>query len=335
MPVIKRVIWIFVAVGLLAGAALGLDAGRFFTSPLHNTSGQLVTVESGMSFNAIAARLVEEGVIVNARDARYLSLYARYQGVANRIKAGEYAVPARQTPAHLLELLVSGKTRQYRITLVEGRRFSEIRQLIESNDALDQKLTGKSEAEVMAAIGHPDEQAEGRFMPDTYLFPRGMTDIAFLKRAYDAMQTFLDEAWENRSENTVVETPYEALILASIIEKETAVPEERGRIAGVFTRRLEKGMRLQTDPTVIYGIEDYDGNIRRSDLRRDTPYNTYTRTGLPPTPIAMPSRAAIKAALDPAPGDALYFVSRGDGSHVFSDSLSEHNRAVDKYQRGS
>ena len=332
---IKRFIWIVLAVGLLAVVALGLDAGRFFTSPLHNKSGQLVTVESGMSFKSIADRLVEENVIVNPRDARYLSLYARYQGVANQIKAGEYAVPARQTPAHLLELLVSGKTRQYRITLVEGRRFSEIREQLEANDALEQKLTGKTEAEVMAAIGHPDEQPEGRFMPDTYLFPRGMTDIAFLKRAYNSMQTFLDDAWENRSESTVVESPYEALILASIVEKETAVPAERGRISGVFTRRLEKGMRLQTDPTVIYGIENYDGNIRRSDLRRDTPYNTYTRAGLPPTPIAMPSRAAIKAALDPAPGSALYFVSRGDGSHVFSDSLADHNRAVDKYQRGS
>lgn len=335
MAVIKRVIGVLVGVGLLAVAALAIDAARFFNTPLQNSSGQLVTVESGMSFNAIAQRLVDQNVIAHARDAKYLSLYARYEDVANRIKAGEYVVPARQTPAHLLELLVSGKTRQYRLTLVEGWRFTEFRKLMAENEALDHKLTGKSEAEVMAAIGHPDENPEGRFMPDTYLFPRGMTDIAFLKRAYDAMQTFLDKAWEERSNSAVVETPYDALILASIVEKETAVPEERGRIAGVFSRRLEKGMRLQTDPTVIYGIEEYDGNIRRADLRRDTPYNTYTRAGLPPTPIAMPSRAAIKAALNPTAGDSLYFVARGDGSHVFSASLAEHNRAVDKYQRGS
>lgn len=335
MTVIRRGIWVGIGLGVLLVAALALDAARFFNSPLQNASGQLVTVDSGMSFNAIARRLVEQNIIDHPRDARYLSLYARYEGVANRIKAGEYVVPARQSPTHLLDLLVSGKTRQYRVTLVEGWRFSDFRKVISDNDKLDHKLKGKSDGELMAAIGYPEENPEGRFMPDTYLFPRGMTDIAFLKRAYAAMQTFLDTAWQQRADTTVVDTPYDALILASIVEKETAVPEERGRIAGVFSRRLEKGMRLQTDPTVIYGIEDYDGNIRRSDLRRDTPYNTYTRTGLPPTPIAMPSRAAIKAVLDPTPGKSLYFVSRGDGSHVFSESLAEHNRAVDKYQRGS
>ncbi|MES1940536.1 aminodeoxychorismate lyase [Salinisphaera sp. T5B8] len=332
---IKRVLWILIGLGVLACAALAIDATRFFNSPLQNSAGKLLTVDSGMSFNAIARRLVAQDIIKRPRDAKYLSLYARYEGVAGDIKAGEYVVPARQTPAHLLELLVSGKTRQYRLTLVEGWRFSEFRERMEANDALDHKLTGLSDAELMAAIGHPDENPEGRFMPDTYLFPRGMTDIAFLKRAYDAMQRYLDAQWEKRADDIAVDTPYEALILASIVEKETAVPEERTRIAGVFTRRLKKGMRLQTDPTVIYGIEDYDGNIRRADLRRDTPYNTYTRAGLPPTPIAMPSRAAIKAALHPAAGSALYFVSRGDGSHVFSDTLAEHNRAVDEYQRGS
>jgi UPF0755 protein len=332
---IKRGIWVVIGLGVLAVAALALDAARFFSAPLHNTSGQLLTVDSGMSFNAIGNRLVDKKIIAHARDAKYLSLYARYENVAHQIKAGEYVVPARQTPAHLLELLVSGKTRQYRLTLVEGWRFSQFRKRIASNEKLDHKLKGKSDAELMAAIGHPNEDPEGRFMPDTYLFPRAMTDIAFLERAYGAMRTFLDTAWEKRADTTVVDTPYDALILASIVEKETAVPEERARIAGVFSRRLEKGMRLQTDPTVIYGIEDYDGNIRRADLRRDTPYNTYTRAGLPPTPIAMPSRAAITAVLDPAAGQSLYFVARGDGSHVFSDSLAEHNRAVDKYQRGS
>lgn len=331
----RRLVTFLVLLVLVAGIVVSVDAARFFLQPLPNAKGKLITVDDGMSFRAIAQRLVTEGVIVNPRDARYLSLYARLTGQANRIKSGEYVVPGRQTPPHLVELLVSGKTRQYRLTLVEGWRFSAIRDVIADNEQLDHKLAGKSDAELMAAIGHPDEKPEGRFMPDTYLFPRGMTDIAFYKRAYDAMARYLQQAWPKRADSTVVETPYDALILASIVEKETAVPNERARIAGVFSRRLEKGMRLQTDPSVIYGIEDYDGNIRRSDLRRDTPYNTYTRAGLPPTPIAMPSRASIHAALHPQSGSALYFVSRGDGSHVFSDTLAEHNKAVRKYQSGS
>ncbi|MES1925324.1 endolytic transglycosylase MltG [Salinisphaera sp. T31B1] len=331
----KRAALLFFLIVLIGGGLLAADAWRFFSTPLANQSGQLITVEPGMSFRAISKRLVDDGIMVKPRDARYLSLYARATGTASRIKAGEYVVPARQTPAHLVELLVSGKTRQYRMTLVEGWRFREFRQLIADSDALDHRLTGKSDEQLMAAIGHPGEMPEGRFMPDTYLYPRGMTDIDFLKRAYDAMQQYLDKAWAERSDETAVDTPYQALILASIVEKETAVPAERTRIAGVFTRRLKKGMLLQTDPTVIYGIENYDGNIRRADLRRDTPYNTYTRPGLPPTPIAMPSRESIHAALHPDAGTALYFVSRGDGSHVFSDTLAEHNRAVDKYQRGS
>lgn len=332
---IKRLFGIGVLVVLLAIIAVSIDAARFFSNPLNNPQGKLVTVESGMSFTAIAQRLARDGIIANRRDVHYLSLYARFEGVASRIKAGEYVVPAHQTPAHLLDLLVSGKTRQYRLTIVEGWRFEQVRQALADNDAIDHTIKDESDAQVMAAIGHPDEHPEGRFMPDTYMFPRGTTDIDFLKRAYNAMQKFLDKAWKNRADDAVVETPYQALILASIIEKETAVPEERPRIAGVFSRRLRKGMRLQTDPTVIYGIKDYDGNIRRADLRRDTPYNTYTRAGLTPTPIAMPSRASIRAALHPEKGTALYFVSRGDGSHVFSDTLAEHNAAVRRYQHGS
>ncbi|GAB3686327.1 endolytic transglycosylase MltG [Salinisphaera aquimarina] len=331
----KRLFGVLVVIVLLAAIALAADATRFFLSPLQNATGQLVMVESGMSFRSIARRLLDDDVIRHPREVHYLSAYARATGVANRIKAGEYAVPAHQTPAHLLELLVSGKTRQYRLTMVEGQRFSDFRAQLDKDDAIDHQLTGKSDADVMAAIGHAGEKPEGRFMPDTYLFPRGMTDTAFLKRAYDAMQTYLTKAWADRADDIAVDSPYDALILASIVEKETAVPAERTRISGVFTRRLKKGMLLQTDPTVIYGIKDYDGNIRRSDLRRDTPYNTYTRPGLPPTPIAMPSREAIHAALHPSSGDALYFVSRGDGSHVFSATLAEHNAAVDKYQRGS
>jgi len=331
--VITRCLRLLLLVVLLAAAALAADVLRFFTTPLDNAQEQLVMVEPGMSFTALSDQLEAQGIIHYPREARYLSLYARVIDVANDIKSGEYAVPGRQTPARLIDLLVSGKTRQYRLTLVEGWRFSDVRKAIEDNDVLDHQLTDKSNAELMAALGHPDEKPEGRFMPDTYLFPRGMTDTAFLKRAYDDMAKFLKKAWSQRDDAAMVDTPYEALTLASIIEKETAVPEERGRIAGVFSRRLKKGMLLQTDPTVIYGIEDYDGNIRRSDLKRDTPYNTYTRAGLPPTPIAMPSRASIRAALNPMPGSALYFVAHGDGSHVFSDTLAEHNKAVRAYNR--
>ncbi len=323
----------FVLLAVLAATALLVaDAARFFFSPLANAEDTIVAVEPGMSFRAIAGRLEENNIIVYRRDTLYLSIYARFRGVAQRIKSGEYEVPARQQPAELLELLVSGQTRQYPVTIIDGRRFSQIREAIADNDAFVHTLRGSTPAQVMAAIGQPREKAEGRFLPDTYMFPRGTQDVAIFKRAYAAMEQFLAQAWDERDDDIPVDTPYEALILASIIEKETAVPAERQRIAGVFSRRLEQGMRLQTDPTVIYGIEDYDGDIRSEDLRRDTPYNTYTRAGLPPTPIAMPSRASIVAALHPAEGDALYFVARDDGTHVFSATLAEHNRAVREYQ---
>lgn len=333
---IKRIFRLSFLLLTIVVSIVAADVLRFFITPLNNTQEELVMVEPGMSFTDLARRLETRDIMHYPRDARYLALYARITDVASHIKSGEYRVPAHQSPARLVELLVSGKTRQYRLTLVEGWRFSDVRKAMEANDALDHRLTDKSNAEVMAALGHPDEKPEGRFMPDTYLFPRGMTDTAFLKRAYNDMANFLQKAWSKRADSTVVDTPYETLILASIIEKETAVPKERRRIAGVFSRRLNKGMLLQTDPTVIYGIPDYDGDIRRKDLQRDTPYNTYTRPGLPPTPIAMPSRESIRAVLDPMAGSSLYFVAQGDGSHVFSDTLAEHNKAVRAYHnRGS
>ena len=198
---------------------------------------------------------------------------------------------------------------------------------------IQQTLEGLSDAEIMDRLGHPDENPEGRFFPDTYHFPRGTTDVVFLQRAYATMARRLDEAWRQRAPDLPLKTPYQALILASIIEKETGLPEERPAIAGVFIRRLRKGMRLQTDPTVIYGLgESCDGELRRRDLRRDTPYNTYVHKGLTPTPIALPGAGSLRAAVNPAPGDALYFVATGNGGHVFSNTLKEHNRAVRKYQ---
>src|SRR5699024_3491231 len=217
--------------------------------------------------------------------------------------------------------------------LIDGWTFDQMRAAIDRHEALDHELQDSDAAAIMAALEHADEHAEGRFMPDTYFFSRGATDLSIYRRAYDAMQDYLDEAWAQRAQADIaVDTPYEALILASIIQKETAAADERRRIAGVFTRRLQRGMLLQTDPTVIYGKDDPATRITRRDLRTDTPYNTYIHAGLPPTPIAMPGRAAIDAALHPQDGDALYFVSRGDGTHKFSATLAEHNRAVAKYQ---
>ncbi|MBA1149205.1 endolytic transglycosylase MltG [Ectothiorhodospiraceae bacterium WFHF3C12] len=287
-------------------------------------------VEPGSSFQGVARALARQGFIERALLYR---LMARLQGKAQRIKAGEYAIEPGMSPQAFLDRMVSGDVVQYSLTLVEGWNFHEMMVAVRAHEALEHTLESVSAEAVMAAIGEPDQHPEGRFYPDTYHFPRGTTDVAFLERAYQRMSARLAEIWAERDEGLPLESAYEALILASIIEKETAVPEERRRIAGVFARRLERGMRLQTDPTVIYGIgPDFDGNITRSDLRTDTPYNTYTRGGLPPTPIAMPGGASIEAAVHPAEGDALYFVSKGDGSHHFSATLREHNQAVRRFQ---
>jgi UPF0755 protein len=220
------------------------------------------------------------------------------------------------------------------LTLVEGWNFREVLEAVREHPVIVDTLPAEATAsDVMALLGHPDEHPEGRFFPDTYLFPRDTTDVQFLMRAFERMETILEDEWEQRAAELPLKDPYEALILASIIEKETGRADERTEIAGVFIRRLRKGMLLQTDPTVIYGLGDsFDGNLRRRDLEADNPYNTYRRAGLTPTPIAMPGRDAIHAALHPADGDALYFVAKGDGSHQFSATLGEHNRAVRRYQ---
>ncbi len=318
---------------MVAAIVVGVDATRFFTHPLNNAQARRLTIKPGTDFRAVARQLGREHMLAHPRDALYLSLYARFSGQASRIKSGEYEVPARLAPIPLVHLLVSGKTRQHRLAIVPGWRFARLRQAMAHDNALQHTLAGKSNAQIMAALGHPGQKPEGRFMPDTYLFPRGTTDTAFLKRAYNAMQRFLQKAWAQRADNIAVTTPYQALILASIIEKETAVPAERARIAGVYSRRLEKGMRLQADPTVIYGLKHFDGHLHKADLVHDTAYNTYTRAGLPPTPIAAPSRASIRAALHPDAGSALYFVARGNGHHVFSDTLTGQRAAIRKYEK--
>lgn len=313
-------------------AALAWDSYQFFSSPINDSQSQILQVAPGSGFRSISNKLLQEGIFKAPRHAQYFSGYARLRGVTQKVHTGEYEIEPGLTPLGLLQAMVAGRTLQYRLTIVEGWNFSELRAVMEKHEALEQTLRGKSDKQVMAALGQPDGMPEGLFLPDTYKFPRGTTDVAFLNRAYKAMQKALAEEWETREKDLPIDSAYEALIMASIVEKETAVPEERNRIAGVFLRRLKIGMPLQTDPTVIYGVPNFDGNLRRRDLTRDTPYNTYTRRGLPPTPIALPGRAAINATLHPAEGKALYFVSKGDGSHVFSPTLKEHNQAVRKYQ---
>lgn len=308
-----------------------MDYQSFAQTPLEvGKQGLDLLVEPGTSLAGLAAALHREGVLDRPR---YLIWTARFKGLAHSIQAGEYHVVPGTTPSQLLRQLVAGRVVQYALTLIEGWTFEEMMATVNAQPDLKHTLGGLDGDAVMAALGFPGQHPEGRFYPDTYHFPKGTTDVAFLHRAYRMMQERLEREWAEREEGLPLKTPYEALILASIVEKETGLKEERAAIAGVFIRRLKKGMRLQTDPTVIYGLGgQFDGNIRRRDLSRDNPYNTYRHKGLPPTPIAMPSGDAIHAALHPAPGDALYFVSRGDGSHYFSATLEEHNRAVIRYQ---
>ena len=294
-------------------------------------SGVGLVVKPGTSLRAVADRLAELKVVDRPL---YLVILGRYLALDSRLKAGEYDLAQGVTPEQLLQQLAEGSVVQHGITLIEGENFQQMMARVHRDPVLEHRLRSVALDDIMSAIGYAGVHPEGRFLPETYHFPRGTTDIELLGRAYSEMDRFLGQAWPERDEDLPLSTPYEALILASIVEKETAVPEERARIAGVFVRRLESGMRLQTDPTVIYGMgERYDGDIRFRDLRQDTPYNTYTRAGLPPTPIAMPGRDAIMAALHPADGDELYFVARGDGSHYFSETLAEHNKAVDRFQR--
>jgi UPF0755 protein len=290
-----------------------------------------VTVKPGSSLSQIVEALAAEGVLEHPG---VVAFYGNWTGQATRIKAGEFDVLRGSTPIDLIELLVSGNVVQYSFTIVEGWRFSEMLAALREHEAVE--LTGISDDDVMALLGSPGVHPEGQFLPDTYHFPRGTTDRAVLARAHAALEAALETAWQTRSNDTAVASPYEALILASIIEKETGLAAERREISGVFSRRLRRGIRLQADPTVIYGLgASWDGDIRNADLTSDNPYNTYTRTGLPPTPIALAGRAAIEAAVDPAPGDSLYFVATGDPdrSHYFSATLEEHNAAVQRYLR--
>ena len=301
------------------------------TKPLSNRT-EILNVPPGVGISWLANQLETQGVIENRYIFRIFALI-NYRDAS--IKAGEYNLVDVSNTAELVEKLVAGRVIKYSITLVEGKTFKEIKAQLLSQEGLVDQLASMTDAQIMRELGAPGRHPEGQFAPQTYFYIKGDTDFDLLRQAFEQQQRVLEAAWQGRSDATQVKTAYELLILASIIEKETGQASERPEIAGVFTNRLRIGMKLQTDPTVIYGMGDaYDGNIRRKDLTTDTEYNTYTRFGLPPTPIAMPGEAAIQAAANPASTEALYFVGRGDGTHQFSRTLKDHNAAVVTYQLG-
>jgi UPF0755 protein len=331
-----RGLLVLVVLGVIGGAvAAWFDYQRFTHAPLPVVSAAAtIDIARGATYPMIVAELRREGLAGRGlRDGLYWRALGRELGVTERLHAGEYALPQGITPRELLRRMAAGEVVQHRFTIVDGWTFRQLRLALVNEVGLAQTLPGASDEDIARRAGIEDGKPEGWFLPETYSFLKGESDFDVLKRAHVAMLKTLDKQWSARAADTNLDTPYQALILASIVEKETAQPNERPLIAGVFARRLKFRMRLQTDPTVIYGMgESYAGNIRRVDLETDTPFNTYTRDGLPPTPIALPGAVAIEAALHPTPGDALYFVARGDGSHEFSPTLDAHNRAVQKYQ---
>jgi UPF0755 protein len=314
-----------------AGAGLGLSYQQVMTAPVILTEPVTVDIEKGDSLNEIADKLAMQDLAVSAL---WFKLIALQKQVAKQLKTGEYELPIGLTLPEIIDVFVQGKTKHYSITFVEGWRFQELLQVVQSNPHLIHTLDSPDAIDsFLHSLTSEQSNPEGLFFPDTYFFSKTDSDTTLLSRAYEKMRSILADEWQQKADNLPLQTPYQALILASIIEKETAASHERPQISGVFSRRLQRDMLLQTDPTVIYGMgANYHGNIHAQDLITPTPYNTYTNKGLPPTPIAMPSRAAINAALHPAAGDSLYFVAKGDGTHSFSSSLSQHNQAVNQFQ---
>jgi UPF0755 protein len=333
----------YFVIALLAIVIVGVSVHqfqRFLITPLVLNEVQNLDVPKGSSFAQVIRELAARGVL---QQPQLMQLYVRISARGHRIQAGEYLLGPGTTPLDLLDMLERGRVRTHALTLVEGWTLTQMRAHLAKDAFLQHQLKEVPNDKLLAALNLniPDsmisaadiDNAEGWFFPDTYLFSGATSDRDVLRQAHRRMQQVLAQEWQQRSDNLPYKNPYEALIMASIVERETGVASEREEIAGVFVRRLQRGMLLQTDPTVIYGIEQYDGNLRRKDLQNtDNRYNTYLHAGLPPTPIALPGRAAIRAALHPAAGDALYFVARGDGSHQFSTTLDEHESAVRKYQ---
>ncbi|MET0329981.1 MAG: endolytic transglycosylase MltG [Dyella sp.] len=330
-----RIRWTLLIVLLLMLAALGYlgwDYARFVRTPLAvRATGDIIEIARGSNFKEVVAQLRQQDV--SHANALYWRVLAEQMHVAGKLHAGEYALAPGMTPGQLLQTLAQGKVLQRLFTIVDGWNLKELRAALAKAPKLEHASQGLDDAALMRKLGDPASPAEGQFLPESYAYVLGDSDLDILRRAHAAMERTLATLWPKRAVDLPLESPYQALILASIVEKETGRADERARIAGVFVRRLQKHMLLQTDPTVIYGMGDrYAGVIHKVDLTTDTPYNTYTRAGLPPTPIAMPGLPALQAALHPAPGDDLYFVARGDGGHVFASTLEQHNRNVACYQ---
>jgi len=321
-----------VAMAALAVSGTYLWLQSYLATPLNiSPDGYTLNVERGNSLQSVAARLADQGIL---RTPGAFIGYGRIFGLAGRIQAGEYALQAGDTPNALLDKLVNGRVKLHSVTIVEGWTITELLAALAGHPAIRQTLELESPDELSTVLDLGYPHPEGLFFPDTYRFPRDTPDIELLRQAHELLLARLNEAWSGREPRGVLAEPYDGLILASIIERESALDPERPQIAGVFIRRLEQGMRLQTDPTVIYGLgESFDGNLTRRHLQTDTPYNTYVRKGLPPTPISLPGESALQAMAHPEPGDALYFVAtgRGDGSHYFTATLEEHNAAVARY----
>jgi UPF0755 protein len=328
MRTIKRLLVIVLLLAVLLASAIGYYVIRpltFSTLPLEFSLNQ------GSSLKAAARQMQQAGVLSN--DWMFVWL-ARMLGKSAQIQAGNYELETAVTMLELLAVVTNGQAAQSEFSIIEGWTFNQFRTALNTNSAIRHDSAGLPEAEILRRIGAAEAYAEGLFFPDTYYFVKNTSDLALLKRAYKTMQLHLQESWQERTSDLPLKSAYEALILASIVEKETGQASDRGMIAAVFINRLRKGMLLQTDPTVIYGLgENFDGNLRKRDLLADTSYNTYTRVGMPPTPIALPGLASIQATLHPASTDALYFVARGNGSSQFSNTLNEHNNAVNRYQK--
>jgi UPF0755 protein len=331
--VIRKLLVLLETGVVLAGLLLGVaywQQNSALQQSLNLTQEKLLDVPAGSSPTGVLNRLQADGVI---KDAFWLRLYWRFNLQGQSLHSGEYRMAPGMNAESLLDLWQKGEVVQYSVTLVEGWTFRQVRAALARQVKLEQTASELSDTELMAKLGHPDVFPEGRFFPDTYRYVRGMTDVELLKQAYNRLDEVLQEEWEKRAADVPYTDAYQALIMASLVEKETGVPQERGQIAGVFVRRLQQGMLLQTDPTVIYGLGDrYNGKITRALLKEATPYNTYVISGLPPTPISMVGREAIHAAMHPVAGNSLYFVARGDGSHVFSADLDAHNAAVKEFQ---
>lgn len=325
-----RVIVVALLALVILAAAVGYTLlGENFRAPGPATAAVRLKVAAGESTRAVLARLTALGAVAHPRE---VELYLRLHQRIPRIEIGTYEVPAQASPADIILMFDQGRVVLDQMTVVEGATFADFRRELEAQPDVTHTLRGKSDTQVMSALGHGGESAEGRFFPDTYRFAPGTSDLTILSMAYERMAAMLAKVWEQRSPDLPFDTPYQALILASIVEKETGVADERARVAGVFVNRLRRGMRLQSDPTVIYGLgSQYDGTIHTDDLTADTPYNSYTRAGLPPTPISLPGLESLLAVVQPDQTDDLYFVATGQGGHHFSKTLAEHDAALRLY----